>query len=135
MKAVIALALAAAAATAHAAKMPVYVDCQADKDDAVGAHLCSDLRDTVVRSPRYQLLVVTEEEKSYFEIRVVTVGIEYHPGAQTVSSVVYTIETKESSGYITSQVMVTGQSKTGQQAQAILTDLDTEIDKLFKSVK
>ena len=70
-KQLIALALLALAPLAHAAtKYPVYVMCQANVDDTTRKRLCSDLRDVVARSPRYELLASEPANTFYFILNV-----------------------------------------------------------------
>lgn len=110
--------------SAFSGKMPLRLDCQADKDDTVGLRLCMELRDAIAASPRF------EEWKSgtYFGLRIVSVHINANASAQA-----FTITMSDDEGheyFVNSSVLVTPVTQVKDQAASILASFDQTTDKL-----
>jgi hypothetical protein len=127
----IALTLAALSAslTARAAeplRWPFQVDCATNNDDTVGARLCTETRDLVAKSARYQVSNGSKDDELRFNLHLVSVAET--AGGPTSTAWVLTIWTKEyGQTFMDTWVTHTGTSAVTSQAKDIfaLVDKDT----------
>lgn len=132
-----ALGLTAAASAQRASNQPtktqVYVDCTTQANDFAGTQLCMDLRDVLATSPRYQ--ETSKDKIWHYTLHLVSTTIDEANGTagSSAQSVSITMGSNGTEFYVTSYALITGISRTKEQARNILADLDEQVDEIAKA--
>jgi len=104
--------------------IPLFIE--ATTDDSVGQEFLTALRDTIQTSPRYQLVLNTNQ--SFFQLKIVTLNPTNTPSpTSTIYSVVLTSFTPNDSSlnyYLTNWVGICGEASVSSCANQIFSAAD-----------
>jgi hypothetical protein len=118
--------LLTSAAFGQTNKTDIAIHCISSTGDVLGGQLCSALRLSVARSPRYQEAAVNPEG---WQFRLATVGIDDDKGTAVSMTLIYRRL------YVVNTVQVCGASVIPECAQGMLSDSDDHIKLLQKAVE
>ena len=118
--------LLTSAAFGQTNKTGIAIHCVSLPGDVVGGQLCSALRLTVARSPRYEEAVVNPQG---WQLRLATMPIDDNKGTAVSMTLVY------HKLYVVNTVQVCGASVIPDCAQGMLSDSDDHMRSLEKAVK
>jgi hypothetical protein len=118
-------------ATAQAEKIPVLLNCNTGDNDFVGKQLCTELRDDIARSPRYQFK--TTDKGFHFTLYLASLPVD-NTQRNSAQSVVITGDTgNDVDLYLIHYILLTGLDHVSAQARSIMASLDAEEGRILSS--